>query len=164
MHKASSSTSDDWPRPHYHGSIFHHWHTFISTLLELMVQKLQSRIGHRELARDNHGVLGKPSNITVYGDKRKVLLLGGIVEPAVAEEVQVGNIVPVDNHESMGMSVLLAKEEGKIQNRVRHYHSEQTDECWLHHNLESYVPAGVFTQYCHCTVSSFTLFIFDSKW
>ncbi len=63
-------------------------------------------------------LLGKPSNITVYGDERRVLL-GGIMEPALAEERQVGNSVqPVDDPELIRMSMPLAKEEGKTQVRV----------------------------------------------
>lgn len=54
----------------------------------------------------------------MYGDGRKVLL-GGIVEPAVGEEAQVGNSVPVDDLELVGMSMLLAKEEGKTQDRIQ---------------------------------------------
>ncbi|SJL02880.1 uncharacterized protein ARMOST_06221 [Armillaria ostoyae] len=43
--------------------------------------------------------------MSMYGDERKALL-GGIVEPVLAEEAQVGNSFPADDPESIGMSVL----------------------------------------------------------
>ncbi|KAK0443999.1 uncharacterized protein EV420DRAFT_1649104 [Desarmillaria tabescens] len=66
----------------------------LTTLLVLKIQKLKVRVGRWESAGDDHEVLfSTPSDASMYGDENKALL-GGVVEPALAEGAQAGSAVP----------------------------------------------------------------------
>ncbi len=71
-----------------------------TTLLVLRLQKLKARIQRWELAGDDHDVLFQaPSDVSEHGDENKALL-GGVVEPELAEEMQAESIVSEDDRKS----------------------------------------------------------------
>ncbi|KAK0243478.1 hypothetical protein EDD85DRAFT_815187 [Armillaria nabsnona] len=84
-----------------------------TTLLVLRLQKLKARIRRWELAGDDREVLLQtPSDVSEHEDEKKALL-GGMVEPEIAEETQAGSIVSEDDRKSE----LLAEEEGSQPSR-----------------------------------------------
>ncbi|PBK94027.1 hypothetical protein ARMGADRAFT_1012171 [Armillaria gallica] len=71
-----------------------------TTLLVLRLQKLKARIRRWELAGDDHEVLFQaPSDASEHGDENKALL-GGVVEPELAEEMQAESIVSEGDRQS----------------------------------------------------------------
>ncbi|KAK0450508.1 uncharacterized protein EV420DRAFT_1766603 [Desarmillaria tabescens] len=84
----------------------------VTALLALKLQELRTRVGRRKLAGDGHDVLlEESSDVTTYDDENKAQL-GAVVGLALAEEVQVGDVAPMDNPESEGMNELPIKETG----------------------------------------------------
>ncbi|PBK63508.1 hypothetical protein ARMSODRAFT_1023983 [Armillaria solidipes] len=71
-----------------------------TTLLVLRLQKLKARLQRWELAGDDREVLFQtPSDLSEHGDEKKALL-GGVVEPELAEETQAGSIVSENDRKS----------------------------------------------------------------
>ncbi|SJL02711.1 uncharacterized protein ARMOST_06046 [Armillaria ostoyae] len=71
-----------------------------TTLLVLRLQKLKARLRRWELAGDDREVLFQaPNDVSEHEDEKKALL-GGVVDPELAEETQAGSIVSEDGRKS----------------------------------------------------------------
>ncbi|PBK63504.1 hypothetical protein ARMSODRAFT_963118 [Armillaria solidipes] len=71
-----------------------------TTLLVLRLQKLKARIRRWELVGDDHEVLFQaPSDMSEHEDEKKALL-GGVIEPELAEETQAGSTISEDDRKS----------------------------------------------------------------
>ncbi|PBK84399.1 hypothetical protein ARMGADRAFT_1088427 [Armillaria gallica] len=66
----------------------------ITAMLVLKVQKLNATMRRREFGDAHEGLL--EVNAAMYGDEKEIMLKGA-VETALAEEVQVDNIAPVND-------------------------------------------------------------------
>ncbi|KAK0209312.1 hypothetical protein DFS33DRAFT_1272340 [Desarmillaria ectypa] len=88
----------------------------VTAMLVLKVQRLSARVRQWGSLEDVHeGLL--ETNVTMYEDEKK-MLLQGVVDPALAGEVRMDNVVPVD-----GTTLIAERTCG---------------------HLESYAPAAVF--------------------